>query len=131
MPVLWTVLVPIKALPQAKSRLAGFSPDAAAHARLVRAMRDDTMHAAAQAANVARVVRIGDRAGAGHDLVQTRPGLNAAVAEGARHARERWPGDAVAALVGDLPALTRAELADALDAAAGHARAFVADSDGT
>jgi 2-phospho-L-lactate guanylyltransferase (CobY/MobA/RfbA family) len=34
--VRWTVLVPVKALPRAKSRLAGFSPDADAHANLVR-----------------------------------------------------------------------------------------------
>jgi 2-phospho-L-lactate/phosphoenolpyruvate guanylyltransferase len=127
----WTVLVPVKALPDAKSRLSGFSPDAEAHARLVRAMREDTMQAARDAPNVARVLRIGDRPSGDHDLVQRGRGLNAAVAEGALYARERWPDDAVAALVGDLPALTRAELADALDAAAGHRRAFVADSAGT
>ena len=129
--VRWTVLVPVKALPRAKSRLAGFSPDADSHANLVRAMREDTMRAARDAPNVARVLRIGDRPSVEHDLVQERPGLNAAVVEGARHARERWPADAVAALVGDLPALTLAELAQALDAAARHRRAFVADSSGT
>ena len=129
--VRWTVLVPVKALPRAKSRLAGFSPDADAHANLVRAMREDTMRAARDAPNVARVLRIGDRPSVEHDLVQQRPGLNAAVVEGARHARERWPDAAVAALVGDLPSLTPSELAQALDAAAGHGRAFVADSAGT
>lgn len=127
----WTVLVPVKALPRAKSRLAGFSRDADSHATLVRAMREDTIRAARGAPNVARVLRIGDRPSVEHDLVQERPGLDAAVVEGARHARERWPGDAVAAVVGDLPALTLAELAEALDAAAGHRRAFVADSAGT
>jgi 2-phospho-L-lactate guanylyltransferase len=129
--VRWTVLVPLKALPRAKSRLAGFSPDADSHALLVRAMRSDTVRAAREAPNVARVVRIGDRAAAEHDLVQTRPGLNEAIAEGAQHARDRWPDDAVAALVGDLPAMTVAELAHALDSAAGQLRGFVADSAGS
>lgn len=129
--VRWTVLVPLKSLPRAKSRLAAFSPDADSHARLVRAMRADTVRVAADAPDVARVLRIGDRAGAEHDLVQTRPGLNEAVAFGVRHARERWPEDAVAALVGDLPALTAAELTATLDAAAGHLRGYVADTAGT
>ena len=129
--VRWTVLVPVKALPRAKSRLAGFSPDADAHANLVRAMREDTLRAARDAPNVVRVLCIGDRPSVEHDLVQERPGLNAAVDEGARHVRELWPDAAVAALVGDLPALTASELALALEAATAHRRAFVADSAGT
>ncbi|HEY3630248.1 MAG TPA: 2-phospho-L-lactate guanylyltransferase [Jatrophihabitantaceae bacterium] len=127
----WTVLVPVKALPAAKSRLSGFSADAAAHARLVDAIRGDTLGAARAAAGVTRVVRIGDAQGVEHELLQQRPGLNAALAEGARHAAAQWPGDGVAALVGDLPALTAVELAAALTAAAEHPTAFVADADGT
>jgi 2-phospho-L-lactate guanylyltransferase len=129
--VRWTVLVPVKALPGAKSRLAEFSPDAAAHALLVEAIRGDTVCAAQATAGVARVLRVGDEPGVGHELLQRRPGLNAAVAEGAAHARHRWPRDAVAALVGDLPALTPAELAQALEAATRHANAYVADAAGT
>jgi len=129
--VQWTVLVPVKALPAAKSRLSGFSADAAAHARLVDAIRGDTLAAARAAAGVVRVVRIGDSPDVEHELVQHRPGLNAALAEGARHAAAHWPGDGVAALVGDLPALTAAELAAALAAAAEYPAAFVADADGT
>lgn len=125
------MLVPVKALPAAKSRLAGFSADAAAHARLVGAIRDDTLRAARAAAGVARVLRIGDGPGVEHELLQQRPGLNAALAEGARHAAAQWPSDGVAALVGDLPALTAAELGTALTAAAEHPRAFVADAEGT
>jgi 2-phospho-L-lactate guanylyltransferase len=127
----WTVLVPVKALPAAKSRLSGFSADAAAHARLVSAIRDDTLRSARTAAGVARVLRIGDGLGVEHELLQHRPGLNAALAEGAQHAAARWPHDGVAALVGDLPALTAAELAAALTAAADHPAAFVADAAGT
>jgi 2-phospho-L-lactate guanylyltransferase len=64
-------------------------------------------------------------------FVQTRPGLNAALAEAAEHAATSWPADGVVALVGDLPALRPAELAAALDAAAGHDRSFVPDAAGT
>jgi len=129
--VQWTVLVPVKALPAAKSRLVDFSADAQAHARLVRAIRVDTLAAAGAAAGVARIVRIGDSADVDHDLLQRRPGLNPALAEGARYARDRWPRDGVAALVGDLPALTPGELAGALATAAEHETGFVADSAGT
>jgi len=125
------VLVPVKALPGAKSRLAGLSSDAQAHARLVHAIRGDTLRAAREASGVARVVRIGDTEAVEHDLLQQRPGLNEALAEGARYAAEQWPGDGVAALVGDLPALTAAELARSLAVAAHHETAFVADATGT
>jgi 2-phospho-L-lactate guanylyltransferase len=126
----WTVLVPVKALPGAKSRLAGLSADADAHARLVRALRDDTLRAAREASGVARLLRIGDSPEVEHDLLQRGRGLNAALAEGARLARERWPTDGVAALVSDLPALTAVELASTLAAAAAQATGFVADAAG-
>jgi 2-phospho-L-lactate guanylyltransferase len=63
--------------------------------------------------------------------VQTRRGLNAALAEAAEHAVHRWPADGVAALVGDLPALRPAELATALAAATEHPQSFVPDAAGT
>ena len=127
----WTVLLPVKALPAAKSRLAGFSADADAHARLVHGIREDTLRAARTAPGVARVVRISDVADVDHELLQRRPGLNAALVEGARHARDRWPSDGIAALVGDLPALTPGELGRTLATAAEHQTAFVADAAGT
>jgi 2-phospho-L-lactate guanylyltransferase len=61
--VQWTVIIPVKALPNAKSRLTAASPDDAAHARLVTAMRRDTAHAARNAATVARVLIVADRSG--------------------------------------------------------------------
>lgn len=125
------MLVPVKALPAAKSRLADFSGDAEAHARLVHAIRNDTLRAVRATTGVARVVRIGDSPGVDHELLQRRPGLNAALAEGARHAHDHWPHDGVAALVGDLPALTSAELGETLATAARHETAFVADAAGT
>jgi 2-phospho-L-lactate guanylyltransferase len=130
--VQWTVIIPVKALPHAKSRLAAASADGAAHARLVTAMRRDTAHAARNAAAVARVLVVADRPGdPTADLVQSAPGLNEGVAEAAGLAAQRWPSDGIAALVGDLPALRSQELAAALADAADHPRAFVADEAGT
>ena len=125
----WTVIIPVKALPNAKSRLAAASPDDVAHARLVTAMRRDTAHAARNAATVARVLVVADRSGdPTADLVQTLPGLNEGLSEAASVAAQRWPTDGIAALVGDLPALHSEELAAALADAADHPRAFVADA---
>ena len=130
----WTVLIPAKALPEAKTRLAGASADATAHRELVEAIRADTASAARAAANVARVVLVTDHPADVPDpliFVQRAPGLNAALTEAAADAAARWPADGVAALVGDLPALRAVELSAALDAAAQHARAFVADAPGS
>jgi 2-phospho-L-lactate guanylyltransferase len=132
--VRWTVLIPAKSLPGAKSRLLGATADPEAHARLVLAIRADTIAAARAAAGVARVVVVSDRpvaADGDQVFVQSQPGLNAAVREGAAHAASRWPTDGVAVLVGDLPALRSEELAAALTVAAEHPRAFVADIQGT
>jgi 2-phospho-L-lactate guanylyltransferase len=132
--VRWTVLVPLKSTPDAKSRLLPASVDAAAHARLVRAIRTDTVAAARDAAGVARVLLVVDRAGAAagaEEFVQSAPGLNPALAEAAAHAMRQWPQDGVAALVGDLPALRPEELDSALAAAAARPRTFVADAAGT
>jgi 2-phospho-L-lactate guanylyltransferase len=132
-PLAWTIVVPLKLLPGAKSRLAvGLDP--AEHARLVEAIRADTLAAAAGAG---RILVVSDRATTddagwyGSYLLQREPGLNAALREGAGAAAARWPDDGVAALVGDLPALRSAELRDALLLAAGHPRCFVADASGT
>jgi 2-phospho-L-lactate guanylyltransferase len=130
--VQWTVLLPAKALPEAKSRLVPASASPADHRALVDAIRHDTAAAARGAANVARLLVVVDRGEpAAEVIVQRRPGLNAALEDAAAIAAERWPGDGVAALVGDLPALRSAELADALQVAARHDRGYVADHQGT
>jgi 2-phospho-L-lactate guanylyltransferase len=130
--VRWTVVIPVKGLPAAKSRLLPASVDAAAHRTLVEAIRADTVTAARAADPVARIVLVSDQPRPGTDvLVQTRPGLNAALAEAATHAARSWPADGVAALVGDLPALRSDELADALRAAAHYPRAHVPDAAGS
>jgi 2-phospho-L-lactate guanylyltransferase len=133
--VWWTVLLPAKSLPEAKSRLAGATGDAAAHRELVLAIRADTIAAARAADGVARLVVVVDTAAAAAAaplaFVQTRPGLNAALAEAAADAAARWPRHGVAALVGDLPALRPEDLAAALAVASASARAFVPDAAGT
>jgi 2-phospho-L-lactate guanylyltransferase len=129
--VRWTVVLPVKTLPEAKTRLAPASESPAAHRRLVEAVRADTLAAARAADGVARVLIVTDRPGLPDALVQARPGLNPALAEAAEHAARQWPADGVAALVGDLPALRPDELAAALAAAAEHPRSFVPDAEGT
>jgi 2-phospho-L-lactate guanylyltransferase len=124
------VLVPMRALPSAKSRLAVAVPPEL-HGDLVTAIRADTLAAVRAAAAVAHVVVIGDADGPGVTLVQATPGLNGALRDGAAYAQARWPRDGVAALVGDLPALRPAELSAALTFAAASARGFVADAGGT
>jgi 2-phospho-L-lactate guanylyltransferase len=138
--VRWTVVIPAKALPEAKSRLLTATTDPAEHRRLVEAIRTDTFAAARAAHGVARVLVVVDRPDDGAHaqepaqgpvLVQTVPGLNPALTEAADHAARSWPEDGVAALVGDLPALQPGELADALASAAQHRRSFVPDASGT
>jgi 2-phospho-L-lactate guanylyltransferase len=136
--VRWTVVVPVKAAPAAKSRLRAATGSARAHAELTAAIRTDTLAAASAAASVGQVLIVTDRRqapraagpGASHLLVQHSPGLNAALAEAAGYAARRWPQDGIALLVGDLPALRAADLDAALAEAAGHRLAFVADADG-
>ncbi len=124
------MLVPIRALPSAKSRLAESVP-AEVFERLVSAIRADTFAAVRASAPVARVLVVGDQAGEGISLVQRSTGLNGALRDGAAHARAHWPADGVAALVGDLPALRPEELVAALASAAQHDSAFVPDRTGT
>jgi 2-phospho-L-lactate/phosphoenolpyruvate guanylyltransferase len=136
--VRWTVVIPVKAAPVAKSRLRAATRSAHAHAQLTAAIRSDTFAAATDAASVGRVVVVTDRQQAAplsappgsHLLVQRSPGLNRALAEAAGYAACQWPDDGIALLVGDLPALRAADLDAALSRAARHGLAFVADADG-
>jgi 2-phospho-L-lactate/phosphoenolpyruvate guanylyltransferase len=123
----WTIVVPLKVLPNAKSRLIA-SLSAAEHAELVQAIRADTL---AVARRVARVVVVADLPSPEADLVQRSPGLNGAVRDAGDFATRRWPHDGVVALVGDLPALRMEELSAALVAAHEHRCSYVADAAGT
>ncbi|MEU5361660.1 2-phospho-L-lactate guanylyltransferase [Streptomyces albidoflavus] len=134
----WSLVVPLKPLVLAKSRLAP-ALDGAARARLALAFAQDTVAAALACAAVRDVVVVTDdaRAGAalaalGARVTEDTPaaGLNAALAHGARTVRAARPRAALAALNADLPALRPAELERVLAAAAAHPRSFLADAAG-
>lgn len=134
----WSLVVPLKPLAVAKSRLA--TAAGAVRPALALAFALDTVAAALACAEVADVTVVTDdeRAGAelaalGAFVVPDAPaaGLNAALRYGADRVRARDPYAAVAALNGDLPALRPAELAWVLrEAAGGQERAFLADAAG-
>jgi 2-phospho-L-lactate guanylyltransferase len=136
----WTLVIPVKVLAEAKSRLAGLTaPD---RSELALAMVADTVAAALAAAPVAALIVVTDDPVAGPELAklgavviadQPPAGLNPALERGARYAEQRWPGRGRAGLAGDLPALRPAELALVLDraAAAREGEAFVPDAAGT
>jgi 2-phospho-L-lactate guanylyltransferase len=134
----WYLVVPLKPLALAKSRLAGAGGDGVRPA-LALAFALDTVAAALACAAVRGVSVVTDDALAGTELsalgaliVPDAPaaGLNAALAHGAQLVRSGRPGASVAALNADLPALRPAELERVLDAAAAADRAFLADAAG-
>jgi 2-phospho-L-lactate/phosphoenolpyruvate guanylyltransferase len=133
----WSVLMPVKVLAQAKSRLAGLAGPY--RPELALDLACDTVTAVLETAQVARAVVITSDpvaaaalGGLGALVVPDEPrdGLNAALRYGAAFAAARWPGCGTAALSADLPALRPAELAEALVAAATWPNAFVADAAG-
>jgi len=151
--VSWTVIVPIKRLEAAKTRLRAGLTDAD-HEALVLAMALDTVAAALASPVIGRLVVVtadpvpGDAAVVlGAELIADVPdaGLNPALAYAAALVRRTGatasqPG--VAALTADLPALRTDELTEALRRAEvtanalgphGHrgGRCFVADAGGT
>jgi 2-phospho-L-lactate/phosphoenolpyruvate guanylyltransferase len=131
----WTVVIPVKRLGTAKSRLRGVVPDAW-HEDLALAMVRDTVTAVLDCADVADLLVVTDDPAAaravtalGAHAVPDRPdaGLNAAM---------RFCADIVAGLTrrravlaGDLPALRAHELGSALAMADG--RSFVPDAAGS
>lgn len=134
----WTVVVPVKHLTVAKSRLRG-AVHGVRHERLALALALDTVDAALACGPVREVVVVtGDpeataelrRLGARVTPEPAGGGLNPAFRLGATRAAAGW----VAALTADLPAMRPADLATALRLAAagpGGARHFVADAPGT
>src|SRR5215831_19985250 len=131
--VAWSVVIPVKVLARAKSRLAGLA--AADREAVALAMAADTVAAAVACQAVGDVVVVSDdmaiRSEAeslGADVIADRPsaGLNQALSAGAEYAAASWPGRGLAALTADLPALSATELEAALTAASGVAQAFVA-----
>ena len=136
--VRWSLVIPVKVLSQAKSRITGLA--APRRARLALAMAADTVAAAATCPAVATVIVVTDDGDAAAELAglgalvlpdEPADGLNPAVGFGAAYAARRWPGRGRAGMAADLPALTGDQLGRALTAAAAARHAFVADAAGT
>lgn len=134
----WSLIVPVKHLGRAKSRLAR---TAGPHrAELALAFACDTVAAALECPTVERVLAVTDDpcAGAalqslGAHVVADEPGtgLNPALEHGETAAGPLGPGTGLCALSADLPALRPTELAVVLGAAQRYGRSFLADSPGT
>lgn len=133
----WTLVVPVKPLALAKSRLSG--PAGPHRERLALAIATDTVSAVLRSSRVQGVVVVTDDpvaapelAALGAVIVADEPdsGLNPALVHGAAQARLLAPESAVGALSADLPSLRPAELDRALDAAAATPNAFVPDAAG-
>jgi 2-phospho-L-lactate/phosphoenolpyruvate guanylyltransferase len=135
--ITWSVLMPVKVLAQAKSRLAALAGPR--RAELALALACDAVAAVLGCEAAARVIVITDDEDARAALAdlgalvvpdEPRDGLNAALRHGAAHASSRWPGSGLAALSADLPALRPNEIGRALRAASAWPSAFVADAAG-
>jgi 2-phospho-L-lactate guanylyltransferase len=133
----FAVLVPVKPVARAKSRLAPLGD----HTRraLVSAFAADTVVAALDSPLVEAVLVVtddhvlaADLSGLGAHVVPDAvvDDLNGSLVQAAAEARRRWPGARVAALCADLPALAPVELGRALEVASRHRSAFVADTAG-
>jgi 2-phospho-L-lactate guanylyltransferase len=129
----WSLLVPVKRLDLAKTRLGLANP---VRAELALAMAIDTVTAAINTPSVGEVVVITDDARAatalasvGARVVDDKPdaGLNPALAHGASMATM----SRVASLSSDLPALRSQDLDAVLRAAGDQARTVVSDVSGT
>ncbi|MFG1871817.1 2-phospho-L-lactate guanylyltransferase [Micromonospora arborensis] len=134
----WAVVVPVKHLAAAKSRLRGALPGVP-HEELALALAADTLRAVLACPAVAEALVVTDDArvaavarAAGARVLPDGPdaGLNAAFRHGAAGTTAGW----VAGLTADLPALRPAELAGALLAAQNGrppVRRFVPDAPGS
>jgi 2-phospho-L-lactate/phosphoenolpyruvate guanylyltransferase len=134
----WSVVIPVKLLARAKSRLTGLGDEY--RSALVLAMAADTVAAAVRAERVCAVLVVTDdpavgavAASLGAQVLPDEPaaGLNDALSYGAAHAHAAWPERGRAALAADVPAVQPEELTAALSAAARYGTAFVPDADGT
>ncbi|MFD8151808.1 2-phospho-L-lactate guanylyltransferase [Streptomyces sp. NPDC059720] len=132
----WTLVVPLKPLARAKSRLADTADDGL-RPGLALAFAQDTVAAALACPAVGDVAVVTDDGRAGRELAalgasivpdEPASGLNAALAHGTAVVLSGRPAARVAALNADLPALRPGELSRVLDAAGEFPRAFLADA---
>lgn len=134
----WTVVVPVKSWPTAKSRLTGLS--AFRRAGLARALAYDTVETVLGSGHVAECIVVGEAAvcaelaelGARQAFVADSAGLVGALTYGCRRAAQRG-ANRICLLVADLPLLTPSVLDGALQAVPRGGAAVVRDvgGDGT
>lgn len=123
----FVLLVPVKTLARAKTRLA----PRPGRDLLMRAFALDALDAARASRRVAHTYVVTDEDGFGDSLPDGGEGdLNLALVVAERQVRLRHPGLGVAAMCADLPALRTEDLDAALGAGL-HARWYAADADGT
>lgn len=135
---MWSVLIPFKGAPSAKSRLAQDGVSGDARARLAEAFLVDVVTAARGCALIESVTVVTPDADSVPALgeaviIREEPhdthGLNAAVSWGLSMLAPN--GGSVAVITGDLPLLTADELTEVFDLAGAHERSLVPDSEGT
>jgi 2-phospho-L-lactate guanylyltransferase len=129
----WSLVIPVKRLTVAKSRIDLPARD---RADLALAMATDTVAAAATCSLVERIIVVTDdpRAAdvlAGGIVLVVRDEPDAGLNPALRHGAEAAGGGRTAAVSADLPALTAAALEAVLAAAEPFARGVVADQAGT
>ena len=134
----WGVVVPVKRLDVAKSRLGAYGD--VARRELALAFALDVVAAAMACRTVASVLVVTDDAQAAQALTQLGAqvapdspdsGLNPALSHGAELLRALDRRLGIVTVSSDLPAMRPTELADALAAVPLGGRAFVADSAGS
>lgn len=134
----WGVVVPVKRLVLAKSRLAEYGEQS--RQELALAFACDVVAAALGCPLVVEVLVVTDDLAAAAELTalgasvapdDPDDGLNPALAHGADLLRARRPGLGVVTVSSDLPSLRPEDLATVLGAVPAGSRAFVADSTGT
>lgn len=132
----WGVVVPVKQLAVAKSRLRAYGDPA--RGRLALAFAADVVTACLLCRHVVRVLVVTDDplaaqtlAALGAVIVPDGPGdgLNAALTHGADRLRRTVGGCGVVTVSSDLPALRTGDLDAALAAVPAGTRAFVADAE--
>lgn len=127
---LWTIVIPVKGTANAKSRLGG---EHAPRLAVAQAMALDTVEAVLSAQLVGEVIVVTSAEGAGafsslgaRVVIDTAGSLNGAIVEGL--AESSAPN---AVVLGDVPALTPADIDAALSLANGAELSFVPDRDGS
>lgn len=132
----WGLIVPVKVLAAAKSRLEGYGSPA--RERLALAFAADVVAAGLACARVVRVLVVTDDPHAaeilqalGADVAPDGPagGLNGALSHGADLLRTAVTGCGVVTVPSDLPAVRAAHLDAALAVVPAGGRAFVADTE--